>query len=435
MGLENRKKDISVNRIGGESGKHHEECFDEDFLSEIEICKAFGAGLWDWNLNTNRVTYSDEWKRQIGHKAEEIGDELSEWESRIHPDDLETTTDILQKNIKSGSSGFEISFRLRHKNGSYRNIFAKACLVKNSQGDPVRMFGMNTDISGLFQSGFKTGFDKTEPELNIEATKDGICKWNLITNELELSPGYYTMLGYQPGELSVNLEIWKEMIHPKDLEGALSVISEYLENKPDVNENEFRVRKKNGEYIWVRSSARMIKRTLKGEAVFITCVHHDITEQKQQELELIQKKREIEEKNFLLERKNVALSELVAYSKRESELLQKRISNNIEEIILPIVSSMSLAEGERRVEYEKLLKRSLRDLLTERPAGYTRPELGLTPREIQVCEMIKQGLSSKEIGRLLNIDKRGVDSHRMNIRKKLDLVGRSTNLVAYLKSL
>lgn len=161
----------------------------------------------------------------------------------------------------------------------------------------------------------------------------------------------------------------------------------------------------------------------------------DITDRKRLEEEITHRQKEAAKQGRLLQRKNIAFSELIEHTRTERLLVERKISNNIEQIVLPIVSSLKLAEGERREEYARLLESSLRDLLSSKGSRIAQPELGLTPREIQICEMIKQGFSSREIAKLLGIGIRSIDSHRYNIRKKLGLKDRSTKLVTYLKSL
>src|SRR5690242_14093832 len=53
--------------------------------------RSANIGLWDWNIKTNTVNFSHEWKQQLGYEDHEISDEFSEWEKRVHPDDLEKT--------------------------------------------------------------------------------------------------------------------------------------------------------------------------------------------------------------------------------------------------------------------------------------------------------------------------------------------------------
>ena len=58
----------------------------------LQLCiSASNIGLWDWDLSTNRVNFSREWKKQIGYAEDEISNSFEEWQSRVHPDDLEAT--------------------------------------------------------------------------------------------------------------------------------------------------------------------------------------------------------------------------------------------------------------------------------------------------------------------------------------------------------
>ena len=68
-----------------------EEALRESELQLRQTAQAGNVGLWDWDLRTNRVHYSPEWKRQIGYEEHEIADDFREWQDRVHPDDLEAT--------------------------------------------------------------------------------------------------------------------------------------------------------------------------------------------------------------------------------------------------------------------------------------------------------------------------------------------------------
>ena len=87
---------------------------------------AGNVGLFDWDLETNRVRYSPEWKRQIGHGDDEISDAYSEWHDRIHPDDRERVLAAVRGCIDSPPHECRVEFRFRHKDGSYRWILAQA---------------------------------------------------------------------------------------------------------------------------------------------------------------------------------------------------------------------------------------------------------------------------------------------------------------------
>ncbi|MHC4453627.1 MAG: helix-turn-helix transcriptional regulator [Planctomycetota bacterium] len=60
--------------------------------------------------------------------------------------------------------------------------------------------------------------------------------------------------------------------------------------------------------------------------------------------------------------------------------------------------------------------------------------LRFTAKEIEVCNMIKNGLTSKEIASLLNISFLTIEKHRVNIRRKLGIINKDINLTSFLKT-
>jgi PAS domain S-box-containing protein len=111
------------------------------------IIDEVNAGYWDWDLLSQKLFLSPEWKRQIGFDDHELPNQWEEWESRLHPDDrtmvLATTEDCLSGYL----SGYEVEFRLRHKNGSYRWIHARGSLLHDESNRPYRLLGINFDIT------------------------------------------------------------------------------------------------------------------------------------------------------------------------------------------------------------------------------------------------------------------------------------------------
>jgi PAS domain S-box-containing protein len=127
--------------------KKNEAALLENKIRLEAAIKASNTGLWDWDLKTNRVFYSREWKEMIGYKEWEISDDLSEWESRVHPDDLKEVLERTHSFIKNPWANYEVEFRFRHKDGSYRWILSKASLIRDEEGNPVRMLGSHLDIT------------------------------------------------------------------------------------------------------------------------------------------------------------------------------------------------------------------------------------------------------------------------------------------------
>ncbi|MET0917248.1 MAG: PAS domain-containing protein [Burkholderiales bacterium] len=104
-------------------------------------------GLWEWDLRSGKVHYSPRWKSMLGYTEDEIGDDVGEWRSRIHPDDLQPTMTAVQAHLDGTVERFENDHRLRHKNGRYRWVLARGATLRSASGKPYRLVGLNTDIT------------------------------------------------------------------------------------------------------------------------------------------------------------------------------------------------------------------------------------------------------------------------------------------------
>src|SRR5881397_2193824 len=82
--------------------------------------RAGKIGLWEWNIETNAVYFSPEWKRQLGYQDHELRSRFGEFEERLHPEDRNTTLTALKAYVEGRRPDYEVEFRLRHKDGSYR---------------------------------------------------------------------------------------------------------------------------------------------------------------------------------------------------------------------------------------------------------------------------------------------------------------------------
>ena len=192
-----------------------------------------------------------------------------------------------------------------------------------------------------------------EIELTLEAVADGIWKWNFITDELEFSPRYYTMLGYEPDEFRADFDNWKALIHPEDQDRALSVAAEYLQTKPDTYENDFRLRTKGGEYRWIKATARVVERTEDGGAVRMIGIHQDITDQRRAEIAL----RESEEKYRLLhESAGIGIGyytpdgTILSYNKVAAGHVNRRPEDLVGMSVMDLFPPDAAAEYMRRIE-------------------------------------------------------------------------------------
>ena len=119
----------------------------ERYSSALECS---GNGVWDWDAVQDKVVFSKEWKDMLGYAEDEIGDGLTEWSSRVHPDDLSYTMEMLQQHLDGKTAMYESEHRLRTKEGKYKWILDRGkVIVRDAAGRPLRAIGTHTDITSI----------------------------------------------------------------------------------------------------------------------------------------------------------------------------------------------------------------------------------------------------------------------------------------------
>jgi DNA-binding CsgD family transcriptional regulator/GAF domain-containing protein len=143
----------------------------------------------------------------------------------------------------------------------------------------------------------------------------------------------------------------------------------------------------------------------------------------------------LKEKTLELEQKNLALKEILAQIEIEKNQLIKTVSTNVNKLLIP--SLQKLAQRATRVEqkYITLLKKNLKEITSGLGPHISDTHLNLSPRELEVFNMVSGGLNTKEISSLLNLSIRTVETHRFNIRKKLQVDKTISHLSSPLKKI
>lgn len=121
-------------------------------------------------------------------------------------------------------------------------------------------------------------------QLASEAADLGIWDFIIGTDKTFYSRRWKSMLGYYPDEIEDKFSAWEELLHPEDLERAKFNVQNFIESDLRVYESEFRLRHKNGHYVWIKSRATAL-RDENGKAIRMFGTHRDITEEKKSESE------------------------------------------------------------------------------------------------------------------------------------------------------
>ncbi len=121
-------------------------------------------------------------------------------------------------------------------------------------------------------------------QMAVEAAELGIWDYLVETGETFYSNYWKSMLGYYPEEIPNNFSVWEDLLHPDDKDRMTLYINKFIDSNLRIYEAEFRLRHKNGHYVWIKSRATAL-RDENGKAIRLFGIHRNITEEKKSESE------------------------------------------------------------------------------------------------------------------------------------------------------
>lgn len=145
----------------------------------------------------------------------------------------------------------------------------------------------------------------------------------------------------------------------------------------------------------------------------------------------------LKERSATLDELNTALKVLIKKKDENQIELEEKMAANIKQLIWPQIQKLKtdMISNEQRQAIFETIEFNLREIVSPLAALLTSAQFGLTPMQIRIANFIKQGRTSKEISSILNVSKGTVETHRNNIRIKLNLKNKKINLQSYLGAL
>ena len=277
---------------------------------------------------------------------------------------------------------------------------------------------------------FKTIFDNANDEIAYVGA-DGTI--------IDINPKVEQLFGYTR-EQTIGKKIYELMpLLPEEWQKLIGYTKDVLTGKSSKTKRwEFKAIDRNGEKVYLEANPQLIKRD--GKIVGIFAIFRDVSQRKHEE-ELLRKNTEqldklLKERTSDMEELNTALKVVLKRTEGVKAEIQDQIAFNITEFVLPYLEKLqktSLNDVQRT--YLESLEKNLNDITAPILRGVSTKYLKLTPSEIQVANLIKQGKNTKEIAAALFMSPRTIETHRYNIRNKLGLKGKKLNLRTYLTSL
>ncbi len=256
---------------------------------------------------------------------------------------------------------------------------------------------------------------------------------------IDMNNSVVEVLGYSSREEMMQVNVKELYVHQKDR----IEIANYVAENGYVQEYPVDFRRKDGGRICVLITAVSVY-DANGGVIGFQGTLRDVTEQRRNEEELkkyreklesmVQERTsELENRTKNLQEINTALNVLLQKRDEDKKNLEENFVANIGHLVLPYVEKIkkNKLDVQQRF-YLELIEKNLGEIAS--PLQKNIQQFDLTPREIQIASLIKDGKSTKEVARILGIGEGSIDTHRKSIRKKLGL-DRSANLQSRLRFL
>jgi len=242
------------------------------------------------------------------------------------------------------------------------------------------------------------------------------------------------LTGYSMREFNSRRMKWSDLIVEEDLAGARESFIQALQtNKSYVRE--YRIKTRSDHILWIQERA-MILCDQKGEIDYVSGVFFDVTEQKRAQEALHKSEAELLKKSRHLEEVNAALNVLLKRREEDKHDFEENILANVKELVLPYLEKLkNTTLDSDQMTVIGILESNMNEIFSPFVTKLSSRFLSLTPTEINVAGLIKDGKTSKEIASLLHASENTIRSHRFHIRSKLDLKNKKVNLRSYLRSL
>jgi PAS domain S-box-containing protein len=324
----------------------------------------------------------------------------------------------------------------------YDKPYESLCLRKDGSTFPVEVCGKNYYSQGreLRVTAIR---DISEHKLTEETLRESEEKYKILAENsltgifihqddrfIFVNDRFAEMHGYKTEELLGKHHL--TLIHPDERETLRDIASKRLKGEIVPQRYEVRRIRKNGETIWCEMMATRIR--YRGRPAIMGNII-DITERKKTEEALKERERELEIKTHNLGEANIALKVLLKRRDEDKTELEDKILLNIKELVIPYLEKLKKNRlDEKQEAYVNILESNLNDITSSFSHRLSSKYMNFTPTEIQIANLLRQGKTNKEIAELLNSSSRTIAFHRENIRKKLGLKNKKTNLKSYLLS-
>ena len=247
----------------------------EAHLAQFDFyLKGSNQGMWEWDIITNKTTFSYNWAGMLGYSLDEIDQTFEFWRKNVHPDEINKIELDLKDYLIGKTNIFEGIQRMKHKKGHYVWIKYSGLVSRNTIGIPIKVIGTHIDISEIKEKERQLELSEEKFRFIAENTTDLITQQYNDGTFSYVSNSSKDIIGYTPQELIHKSPY--EFIHPDDLV-LIQNSNREISIKSELLAVTFRFRKKDNSFIWLESTSKIFLNN-KQEIIGMQTSSRDISE-------------------------------------------------------------------------------------------------------------------------------------------------------------
>ncbi len=264
----------------------------------------------------------------------------------------------------------------------------------------------------------------------IETTSDWLWEVDLNGKYTYASPKVKEILGYYAEEI-IGVHLF-DLLAKEEAQTNQAFFKDMIKQPESFSGRRVTQIRKDGTHVIIEINGAPVFDKHGHLSGFCGC-DKDITQKVEAETALIEREAELDIKNESLEEMNAALRVLLKKREEDKKELEEKVLLNVQRLLFPFLDKLKTSRlDEKQVSLVNILKSNLEDIVAPFSRSLSSIHLKLTPSEIQISNLVKQGKSTKEIADLLNLSITTIETHRRNIRRKIGLKDRKQNLRTYL---
>jgi len=407
-------------------------------------------------------------KRLCGYSEAEVNAKDKNWLSIVHPDDVKKVKKMGTKVLKQAKTMVQ-SYRIISKNGGIRWVEDHKTSIFSRTGQYVGLEGIVFDITERKQAEqyLQNAHEEMEKRVRERTLELSVANAQLnaeieerkrIEAFLRESENHLRSLMESAGDFAIyrlrvdvsqpyqakvifvspsikemvgvadpmQFETWFENIHPDDTERVVSAnLKGQKSLKFDQTFRMYHPAKKTWKYVHAISTGVQAS---DNRSLYVNGIIVDVTERE------IAKK-QLHEKTRNLEESNTALEVLLKKRAEDKSEIEEKVLHNIKELVEPYLNKLNKSglDSKQKV-LTGVIESNLKEIISSFSHRLSSRYFNLSHLELQVANFVKQGKSTKEIAELMHLSIKTIESHRKNIRRKLNLTNTKTNLRTYLLS-